>query len=270
MVTLGNKKVLATDYLARLPNAANELRDPMQWSAISGAAFASAMGRFSQGTTNGAFAAMGINLGTWVPSPLAERLNLPRIRYGYTIKEVLGIYDDADDYIFVADGGHWDNLGLVELLRRKCPTIVCFDASGDTPGSFTTLSEAINLALVELDCIHSFDLSGIDTANDGTHNQLPATSVIEIPFWFNDEEGNKGKTGRIIYANLRLARDQKRRIRRFAQLDKRFPHYSTGDQFLDDQQFEFLVEAGKSAGEGIRAILAKTQSRAPTQLRSRP
>ena len=44
-------------------------------------------------------------------------------------------------FVYVTDGGHWENLGLVELLRRGCGQILCFDAAGDDLKHFSTLSQ---------------------------------------------------------------------------------------------------------------------------------
>ena len=52
--------------------------------------------------------------------------------------------------LLCTDGGHWENLGLVELLRHRCRTVYCIDASGDSPPFATTLAEAITLAYEEL------------------------------------------------------------------------------------------------------------------------
>ena len=97
---------------------------------------------------------MNIDLGAWLPNPrlVAQGYRgFPRVRLPYIAKEILGVYDEhGDEFVFVADGGQWENLGLVELLRRRCRTIICIDASGDTPGTFRTLLQAIDLAGTEL------------------------------------------------------------------------------------------------------------------------
>jgi hypothetical protein len=46
----------------------------------------------------------------------------------------------------VTDGGHYDNLGLVEALHRGADSIVVFDASGDRPDTWYTLGGAMALA----------------------------------------------------------------------------------------------------------------------------
>jgi hypothetical protein len=72
----------------------------------------------------------------------------------------------------VTDGGHWENLGLVELVRRRCETIVCIDASGDKPGAFGTLQEAITLARIEAGASIEIDLDPLlpDPATGLSHD----------------------------------------------------------------------------------------------------
>jgi hypothetical protein len=48
--------------------------------------------------------------------------------------------------MYVTDGGHYDNLGLVEALRRGARNIIVLDASGDKPDTWFTLGGAIALA----------------------------------------------------------------------------------------------------------------------------
>jgi len=49
-------------------------------------------------------------------------------------------------WINVTDGGHYDNLGLVEALQRGADNVVVFDASGDHPDTWSTLGGAMALA----------------------------------------------------------------------------------------------------------------------------
>lgn len=53
-------------------------------------------------------------------------------------------------YVYITDGGHFENLGLVELLRRGCTQIACFDASEDVKPPLTAIGQAIALAHDEL------------------------------------------------------------------------------------------------------------------------
>lgn len=127
--------------------------------AIAGAAFGSAMGRQSRGTLNSVFALSNARLGVWLPNPAQLRGFDPdnhkswtykRHTLTYLVREIFGRYAPDGRWILVADGGHYENLGLVELFRRRCTRIVCIDASGDASGAVTTVAEALRNAQLEL------------------------------------------------------------------------------------------------------------------------
>jgi hypothetical protein len=246
--------VMPTDgYLAVMPDELAVERCVSSWVATSGAAFASAMGRMSKGSTNALMAATNLDLGIWLPNPRIvtdPNTHFPRVRLGYLLKEILGWYDPADRYVFVADGGHWENLGLVELLRRRCRTILCLDASGDTVGAFTTLRQAVELAGLELpDIVQDIDLTGLDRISGGSA-ALPGGLVATLAVTYRGE-GEETFEGTIHYAKAQVASSLDIALRRFAKADRRFPNYSTGDQFLRDEQFRQLVELGRAAGEEL-------------------
>jgi hypothetical protein len=60
--------------------------------------------------------------------------------------EAVGHTSYRATWINVTDGGHYDNLGLVEALHRDADSIVVFDASGDRPDTWYTLGGATALA----------------------------------------------------------------------------------------------------------------------------
>ena len=122
--------------------------------AICGAAFGSAMGRQSMGTLNSVFAITNARLGVWLPNPrdiaAADPWKYKRHNLTYWVREIFGRYSPRGRWMLVSDGGHYENLGLVELFRRRCTQIVCVDASGDASGALTTVAQAIRLAQQEL------------------------------------------------------------------------------------------------------------------------
>ncbi len=150
--------------------------------ALSGAAFASAMGRQALGTTNALLVALDLRLGAWVPNPrfahwFADPATSPRVHLGYLLKELFNRYHpDRDAFVYVADGGHRENLGLVELLRERPDLVFCVDASGDRPQSFQTLAEAIELARVELGVDIDIDLAPLTRAERAS---VPLDCVAE-------------------------------------------------------------------------------------------
>ena len=60
--------------------------------------------------------------------------------------EAVGRLSYRDTWMYVTDGGHYDNLGLVEALRRGARRIVVLDASGDKADTWFTLGGSMALA----------------------------------------------------------------------------------------------------------------------------
>jgi hypothetical protein len=223
--------------------------------ALTGAAFASAMGRQALGTTNALLAALNVRLGAWVPNPRhADWFNAgsqPRVHIGYLAKEILGRYHpERDPFVYVADGGHRENLGLVELLRMQPALVVAVDASGDRPGSFTTLGEAIQLAELELDVRVEIDLAAMRAEGTSDPADCTAEGTIHYPAAMG------GGHARLLYGRNQLSDLAPQDLTQFAAADTRFPDYSTGDQYLTDAQFAALVRLGAHIGERLAARVA--------------
>ena len=267
-VRIGDDVVPTDRYLAVLPDDLAVERCVSSWIATSGAAFASAMGRMSKGSTNaldGGDQHRSRDLAAEPRVVTDPNTRFPRVRLGYLLKEILGWYDPADRYVFVADGGHWENLGLVELLRRRCRTILCLDASGDTVGAFTTLRQAVELAGLELpDVVVDIDLTGLDTISPGSA-ALPGGLVASLTVTYRGP-GEETFTGTIHYAKAQVASSLDITLRRYAKADRRFPNYSTGDQFLRDEQFRQLVELGRAAGDELVKLAARRVLASPPSI----
>jgi hypothetical protein len=121
--------------------------------AMSGAALAPSMGKLTMRPLTFLIALANIRLGVWLPNPrwVAGEGRLgrwSRPRPSYLIRELIGRNRVEGKYLFVTDGGHYENLGLVELLRRGCTAIYCFDAGGGE--TFSELGDAVALARSEL------------------------------------------------------------------------------------------------------------------------
>ncbi|MFI9721813.1 hypothetical protein ACIHFE_19490 [Streptomyces sp. NPDC052396] len=252
--------------------------------AVSGAAFASAMGRQARAFQT-LFALTNARLGTWLPNPgvlgalWAKNADwalppLPAVRrLPYLLREVSGRYPMDDRMLLVTDGGHYDNLGLVELLRHGVTTAVCVDASGGTPPFAAALGEAITLAQEELGVEitftpeewvklvpggmsplvpHSPPSQGppapptfltppnpLASMNARLSPQAVIEGVITYPRELKDGNGRKlGTKGRLIVARSTLTGEMPYEILAYAQGSPVFPRDSTGDQWFDHRQFD--------------------------------
>lgn len=242
---------------------------PRSWSysramALSGAALASALGRHALGTTTALLAVANLRLGMWIPNPARAAEDFgpglasqPRVGLSYLVKEVFGRYDLAKDpFIYVADGGHRDNLGLVELLRRRPREVYVVDASGDAPGTFRALRQAIDLAELELGIGICMDWDPIRHGAQEPTEDRPVLRAVRstpptMPFscaTTGTVTYADGATAELFYARNQVALTSSPELRAFAGGDRRFPDYSTADQFLRDVQFANLVALGEEMG----------------------
>lgn len=150
--------------------------------ALSGAAISPVAGRDDSvfGRYRLLFAVANVRLGVWLRNPywaqndearaglegwsrLVTSLNqrvdaaAPYLLY----QEALGSPRLSMPRLYVTDGGHFDNLGLVESLRRRPERIILLDGSGDAEDEFPAMANAISTARVDLGVEISFDPSAV-------------------------------------------------------------------------------------------------------------
>lgn len=77
------------------------------------------------------------------------------------VKEAFGRTSVLDRRLYVTDGGHYDNLGLVEALRRRPAEVFVLDASADPEDTFRALGDAIATARIDLGVEIDLELSGL-------------------------------------------------------------------------------------------------------------
>ncbi|OJZ66293.1 hypothetical protein BRW65_27110 [Mycobacterium paraffinicum] len=249
--------------------------------AISGAAFASAMGRQNKGFQT-LLAASGARLGTWLPNPnFAAKLacaaakncadpddigrpwpkSLPSIRgASYFYRELFGMnYEDAR-LVQVTDGGHYENLGLVEALRRRCRLIFCIDGGGDTPPLASGLTDAIRLARYELGVKIRLSEDGpykVDDIAPGTgkvdergtfaslKQRVTKGTVVAGTITYPPAAGLPECKGVLIVAKAVLWQRCPYWLLTYAAAQPQFPHDPTSDQWFNEGQFAAYTELGR-------------------------
>lgn len=253
----------ADDYWDNLPDSRRRDITIPSAMAISGAAFSPAMGKQNLGPVGSVLALANLRLGVWLPHPQAvtpanaERWS-GRRRPGWTwfLREVLNSYGFQRRYLYVSDGGHWDNLGLVELLRRGCTEIICISAAGDGTDSFGTLAEAIALAREELGVDIALDPSPLrppvgdaGPAAGRELRRLPdktkAQPFAPSPYIVGEYTWTApAATGTILYIETALTDDLPLDVHGFAESEAIFPDDSTADQVFNHRQFEAFRALG--------------------------
>jgi len=151
--------------------------------AISGAAASPNMGYHTSPAIAFLMTVFNVRLGWWLRNTrrrvmyAADTANLPSApRFGplRLFDELSGHADDTDAYIYLTDGGHFDNMGLYELIRRRCRTIVVCDSEADGHLTFEGIGMAIRK--VRLDFGVEIILDDLDPSGPKPPPAAPATS----------------------------------------------------------------------------------------------
>jgi hypothetical protein len=252
--------------------------------AMSGAAISPSMGKMTKRPLTFLMALANVRLGVWVPNPrwvgeLGRRQEL-RLRYArprpfYLLCELLGLNRISSKYLYVTDGGHYENLGLVELLRRGCTEIYCLDASGLSAdgAEFESLGEAITLARSELGVEIEFAGEEGEKDDEGpspadmvpdkeTHfakrDVVTATIRFPVDREADDEEEQKEPVvGKLVYVRNALTGEVPWDVRAHHEADPRFPNNSTVDQLYTDQKFEAYRVLGSRAAKRATEAMAQ-------------
>jgi hypothetical protein len=259
--------------------------------ALSGAAIATSVGTQNANWYETLFAATGIRLGAWMPNPnfLKNRADGPRKWYepglpkvrrmSYLLRELFGLHPADAPLVQVTDGGFYDNLGLIELFRRRCTTIYCIDASGDNPPPAWTLAKVASLAYQELGV--EIDLASAPFATTpGTGEPTPSrqgltsltprmskTGVMTATFLYPEDPGGTHRLkGTLVVAKASLWPELPYPLQAYAMRNPTFPHDSTTDQWFDDGQYSAYTALGRHLGAA--SVAAMTAARPVSQAAS--
>jgi hypothetical protein len=150
-------------------------------------------------------------------------------------------------WMYVTDGGHYDNLGLVEALRRGARHIVVLDASGDKADTWSTLGGAIELA--RADAGVEIDLDPTTMIKGGT--QLAAGQVVRPWAYgkFSRPVAVPGlpQQGEIWICKLGWWTDAPWDVLAYARNHSTYPCDSTLQQLYDANEFSAYQELGAAA-----------------------
>ena len=218
-------------------------------------------------------------LGLWFGNPRRERVwrsSEPPLGVGPVVREMLGLTTDSNPYVYLSDGGHYDNLGLWEMVARRCRFIVISDAGCDPDYGYDDLANATRRIRLDLGIPIQFPRMPATREGQGNGNPHGALGVIR----YSAVDGPDAPDGTILYLKATLSGDEPVDVWNFAKMNTEFPHDSTSNQFFDEARFEsyrllgfhtVLSVAGAFRGEGgvcgfcdaARASLAATENRSP-------
>ena len=226
--------------------------------AISGAAASPNMGYHSSAAVGFLLTMFNVRLGWWLGNPRHPqkwRRAGPRSGLAFLVAELLGLTDDDSDYVYLSDGGHFENLGVYELVRRRCRYIIACDSGEDRSLRFEDLGNAIRKCRADLGVDIEIDLDQVRHAHESGSSQWHC-AIGTIHYEAVD---NEGRPGTLVYIKSCLTGDEPTDVQEYAARNPEFPHQSTGDQWFDESQFESYRRLGRhAANSAIETAVAST------------
>src|SRR5262249_49191647 len=162
--------------------------------------------------------------------------------------EMFGWADENGRFLNLSDGGHIENLGVYELLRRRCKFIVAVDGEQDPRMTFQALTTLQRLAYIDLGVKIDINLDDLRLNEHGMTRSHFSFCRIGYP---RGERDGEMVYGYLIYVKLSLTGNEGEFIRRFRLDDPSFPHDTTANQFFTEAQFEAYRSLGEHVGDKL-------------------
>jgi hypothetical protein len=188
---------------------------------------------------------LNVRLGVWVQNPRHEprRWRWPAW-YQLMLREMLGVgLDEKDARVHLADGGHFENLGLYELLRRRCRYIIVSDAGADPTCTLADLGQAVQRARADLGAEVEIQA---DPLFHGGGSEVRKQAHLLGRVTYAD-----GTQGEILYLKALLREHLGADIYGYWRTNPEFPNQPTSNQFYGELQFDSYRELGRQLMAGI-------------------
>jgi hypothetical protein len=224
--------------------------------AISGAAASPNMGYFTTPVTAFFMALFDVRLGWWMGNPRYPRKWQsvgPAMGLGYLLSEVMGQSDQKKGYVYLSDGGHFENLGIYELVRRRCKLIVASDASCDSAYGFSDLHNAMERCRADFGIEIEMKLDEIGKMRP-TGEPPRATAHFAVGT-IHYCPGVPARDGTLIYLKPALVATDAADVLGYASRNAAFPNDTTANQWFDESHFENYRAMGEATGRASLPII---------------
>jgi len=219
--------------------------------AACGAAASPNMGFHTSTSVAALLTVFNLRLARWCPNPTGDQWTEREPIFwsaGPLFAELSGETDGESRWLNVSDGGHFENLGLYELVRRRAALIVVTDASADGDYQFDDLAMAVRKISVDFGVRIEIDAEALDAIRpkgDSTAFSDKSWALGRIVY------PDSRQHGYLIYVKNSLGREAPIDIRQYRDAHPAFPHESTADQWFDEDQFEAYRHLGQSIAEDL-------------------
>ncbi len=238
--------------------------------AVSGAAASPNMGYHTSAAVAALLTVFNLRLGRWCGNPAHStnsnvwKEKSPKTAFQPFIAELTGTANAEAEWINLTDGGHFENLGVYELIRRRCRLIVAIDAGCDPSYQYEDLANMVRKCWTDLGVNIRFD------------NFKPMYRKADVRFirehaaigriQYNDGPKGEQREGLLLYLKSSMTGDEWPDIRHYADSNEAFPHETTADQFFDENQFEAYRHLGYKVVAKVVETLCAYLNDHPSQM----
>jgi predicted acylesterase/phospholipase RssA len=211
--------------------------------AISGAAASPNMGYHSSPALGFLMTVFNVRLGWWLGNPRHPkkwRRPGPSVGLFYLLRELLGLTNNRSSYVYLSDGGHFENLGIYELVRRRCQFILVCDAGEDHAMTFGDLGMTIERVRADLGVQIDLNVRKIRPPTPAGYSNWHC-AMGKIHYDARDPKD----FGWLLYVKASMTDNEPTDVAAYRARRPAFPHESTADQWFDESQFESYRALGE-------------------------
>jgi len=228
--------------------------------SISGAAASPNMGYHTSPPLAFLMTVFNVRLGWWLANPRYRNDEFlagppeggPRCSLLYLLKELLASTTDQSKYVYLSDGGHFENLAVYELVRRRCGFIIASDADADTEMKFGDLGNAIRKCRSDFGVEITLDTSPVKP--DEQTRFAAAHGVLGTIHYPPGPNGEPAFQGHILYIKATMTKNVPRDVLAYRDSHTAFPDDTTANQWFDESQFESYRSLGQYSFESLAGI----------------
>jgi predicted acylesterase/phospholipase RssA len=239
--------------------------------AISGAAASPNMGSYSEPSLAFLMTLFDVRLGWWIGNPAGKKWTKgsPAIGFYWLLRELLGSTNDDSQYIYLSDGGHFENLAVYELVRRRCKLIVACDVSCDPGFALGDLHNAIEHCRTDFGVEIALDDDGsLKPRADENGDVRSKVHFVTGKIRYNPDSPTED--GTIIFIKPSLMAGDPQDVLAYAKTNPHFPNDTTADQWFDESHFENYRALGQAAGASAAETIRTEIKRILTPLGANP
>ena len=215
---------------------------------VSGAAVNPNMGYHSAPALAFLLTLFNARLGLWMGNPANDdswRKKAPTLSLEVLLAELFGLASAGSKWVNLADGGFFDNLGVYELVRRRCRFIVACDVEADPSLEFNGLGNVIRRCRTDFGVEIRFENLEPLALRDGSPFSRWHCAVGKILYNRVDVDAPEGI---LVYIKATLTGDEPADLLNYHRKNSQFPHQSTSDQWFEESQFESYRRLGQHIG----------------------